>query len=162
MRRAEITEKLQQAIALAQAGQQADARRLLEEVVAADPQQTLAWMWLATVAGDRDERVRYLARALALEPELLALDEPTSGLDPDRSQNFVKLIRTLQSELNFTVIMVTHDIDTLAGLATRVAALADRRVVATGTLQEVLAVDHPFIRSFFGGARAMAALDRSA
>lgn len=68
MRRAEITEKLQQAIALAQAGQQADARRLLEEVVAADPQQTLAWMWLATVAGDRDERVRYLARALALEP----------------------------------------------------------------------------------------------
>lgn len=147
-----------------------ELKRLDEELI-----RELVWMKLAMVelepahgrlmpaelSGGMVKRVA-LARALALEPELLALDEPTSGLDPDRSQNFVKLIRTLQSELNFTVIMVTHDIDTLAGLATRVAALADRRVVATGTLQEVLAVDHPFIRSFFGGARAMAALDRSA
>ncbi len=69
MRRAEIADRLQQAIALAQAGQHSDARRLLEEVVAADPQQALAWMWLATVARDRDERVRCLARALALEPD---------------------------------------------------------------------------------------------
>lgn len=147
-----------------------ELKRLDEELI-----RELVWMKLAMVelepahgrlmpaelSGGMVKRVA-LARALALEPELLALDEPTSGLDPDRSQNFVKLIRTLQRELNFTVIMVTHDIDTLAGLATRVAALADRRVVATGTLQEVLAVDHPFIRSFFGGARAMAALDRSA
>lgn len=147
-----------------------ELKRLDEELI-----RELVWMKLAMVelepshgrlmpaelSGGMVKRVA-LARALALEPELLALDEPTSGLDPDRSQNFVKLIRTLQSELNFTVIMVTHDIDTLAGLATRVAALADRRVVATGTLQEVLAVDHPFIRSFFGGARAMAALERSA
>lgn len=69
MRRAEITERLQQAIALAQAGQLSEARRLLEEVVAADPRQALAWMWLATVARDRDERVRCLTRVLALEPD---------------------------------------------------------------------------------------------
>ena len=75
MRRAEITEKLQQAIALAQAGQRSDARRLLEEVVAADPQQALAWMWLATVADDRDERVRCLTRTLELEPGNRAAQE---------------------------------------------------------------------------------------
>ncbi|MCZ7541256.1 MAG: hypothetical protein M5U29_15360 [Anaerolineae bacterium] len=75
MRRAEITEKLQRAIALAQAGQRSDARRLLEEVVAADPQQALAWMWLATVADDRDERVRCLTRALELEPGNRAAQE---------------------------------------------------------------------------------------
>lgn len=69
MRRAEITDRLQQAIALAQAGQHAEARRLLEEVVAADPRQPLAWMWLASIAPDRDERVRCLARVLALEPD---------------------------------------------------------------------------------------------
>jgi phospholipid/cholesterol/gamma-HCH transport system ATP-binding protein len=147
-----------------------ELKRLDEELICELVRMKLAMVELepahgrlmpAELSGGMVKRVA-LARALALEPELLALDEPTSGLDPDRSQNFVKLIRTLQSELNFTVIMVTHDIDTLAGLATRVAALADRRVVATGTLQEVLAVDHPFIRSFFGGARAMAALDRSA
>ncbi len=68
MRRAEITDRLQQAIALAQAGQHSEARRLLEEVVAADPRQALAWMWLATVVPDRDERVRCLARVLVLEP----------------------------------------------------------------------------------------------
>ena len=89
------------------------------------------------------------------------LDEPTAGLDPDLRENFVKLVKTLQRELNFTVIMVTHDLDTLAGLANRVAALSDQRVVAHGTLQEVMAVDHPFVRRFFGGARAQAALERA-
>lgn len=102
-----------------------------------------------------------LGVAILSEPELLVLDEPTAGLDPDRSQNFVELILTLQRELNFTVIMVTHDIDTLAGLANRVAVLADRRVVAVGSFKEVLAVDHPFVRSYFGGAHAVAALEQA-
>lgn len=93
-----------------------------------------------------------LARALAAEPELLVLDEPTSGLDPDRSASFVRLIRSLQHELGFTVVMVTHDLPTLIGLATRVAVLAEQRVLACGSLHEVLAVDHPFVRSFFAAA----------
>jgi phospholipid/cholesterol/gamma-HCH transport system ATP-binding protein len=103
-----------------------------------------------------------LARALALEPELLVLDEPTAGLDPDRSAGFVRLIKSLQKELGLTVVMVTHDLDTLAGLATRVAALAEQRIVASGTLAEVAAVDHPFTRSFFSSERAQVALEKVA
>ncbi|MBK8522782.1 MAG: ATP-binding cassette domain-containing protein [Betaproteobacteria bacterium] len=146
-----------------------ELKRLDEDLI-----RELVWMKLAMVelepaqgrlmpaelSGGMVKRVA-LARALALEPELLVLDEPTAGLDPDRSQNFVELILTLQRELNFTVIMVTHDIDTLAGLANRVAVLADRRVVAVGSFKEVLAVDHPFVRSYFGGAHAVAALEQA-
>ncbi|MDQ5902570.1 MAG: phospholipid/cholesterol/gamma-HCH transport system ATP-binding protein [Pseudomonadota bacterium] len=142
-----------------------ELKRLDEDLI-----RELVWMKLAMVelepahgrlmpaelSGGMIKRVA-LARALALEPELLVLDEPTSGLDPDRSENFVKLIRTLQRELNFTVIMVTHDLDTLAGLANRVAAMADQRIVALGTLQEVMAVDHPFVHRFFGGGRGLRA-----
>lgn len=99
-----------------------------------------------------------LARALALEPELLVLDEPTSGLDPDLADDLVKLIRMLQKELAFTVLMVTHDLETLAALSSRIAVLADQRIVACGTPAEVLAVDHPFIRNFFGSPYARAAM----
>ncbi|HJW03903.1 MAG TPA: ATP-binding cassette domain-containing protein [Azospira sp.] len=102
-----------------------------------------------------------LARALALEPELLLLDEPTAGLDPDRSETFVRLIRQLQHELGFSVVMVTHDLDTLAGLASKVAVLADQRIVAYGTPAEVMAVDHPFIRNFFCGERGLAVLSKA-
>lgn len=112
----------------------------------------MAGLMPAALSGGMIKRAA-LARALSLEPELLVLDEPTAGLDPDRSENFVKLIRGLQHELGFTVIMVTHDLATLAGLASRVAALADRRVVAHGTLEEVMAVDHPFTRNFFASLR---------
>ena len=112
----------------------------------------------AELSGGMVKRVA-LARALALEPELLVLDEPTAGLDPDRSAGFVKLIRSLQKELGFTVVMVTHDMDTLLGLATRVAALADQRIVADGTMAEVLKVDHPFVRNFFASRHAAAAVD---
>ncbi len=94
-----------------------------------------------------------LARALALEPELLLLDEPTSGLDPDRSDNFVRLIRVLGEELGLSVVLVTHDLDTLAALASRVAVLADQRIVAFGSLDEITGIDHPFIRNFFLSAR---------
>lgn len=99
-----------------------------------------------------------LARALSLEPELLVLDEPTAGLDPDRSANFVSLIRMLQQQLGFTVVMVTHDLETLAGLASHVAVLADQRIIACGTPAQVLAVDHPFIRSFFCSEHAKAVM----
>jgi phospholipid/cholesterol/gamma-HCH transport system ATP-binding protein len=101
-----------------------------------------------------------LARALALEPELLLLDEPTAGLDPDRSESFVRLIRQLRAELGLTVVLVTHDLDTLAALATCVAVLAERRILATGSLAQVMQVDHPFIRGFFGSERSRIAIER--
>ena len=99
-----------------------------------------------------------LARALALEPELLLLDEPTAGLDPDRSDSFVRLIRMLGKELGLTVVLVTHDLDTLAALSTRVAVLADHRILAYGSIDEVVAIDHPFIRNFFLSERSVRAL----
>jgi phospholipid/cholesterol/gamma-HCH transport system ATP-binding protein len=92
-----------------------------------------------------------LARALALEPELLLLDEPTAGLDPDRSAAFVELIRSLQGELGLTVVLVTHDLDTLAALASKVAVLAERRILSYAGLDETLEVEHPFIQRFFRG-----------
>src|SRR5690349_3654549 len=78
-----------------------------------------------------------LARAIALSPELLFLDEPTAGLDPELSEGFVKLIQTMRRELKPTIIMATHDLDTLVALADRIAVLAQRRLVALGTLEEV-------------------------
>lgn len=90
-----------------------------------------------------------LARALALEPELLLLDEPTAGLDPERSKHFVALIAALQQSLGLTVVMVTHDLEMLSSLASHVAVLADRQLVACGPKDEVMAGDHPFIRGFF-------------
>lgn len=109
----------------------------------------------AELSGGMIKRVA-LARAISLEPELLVLDEPTAGLDPDLAEGFVRLIGTLQKELGFTVVMVTHDLETLAGLATRVAVLADQRIIACGTPAEVLEVDHPFIRNFFCSEHAIA------
>jgi phospholipid/cholesterol/gamma-HCH transport system ATP-binding protein len=113
----------------------------------------------AELSGGMTKRVA-LARALSLEPELLVLDEPTSGLDPDRSAGFVRLIRMLQKELGFTVLMVTHDLETLAGLATHVAVLAGQRIIACGTPAEVLAVDHPFIHNFFCTEHAVAIMQK--
>ncbi|HEX8987924.1 MAG TPA: ATP-binding cassette domain-containing protein, partial [Rhodocyclaceae bacterium] len=107
----------------------------------------------AELSGGMVKRVA-LARALALEPELLLLDEPTAGLDPDRSDGFVRLIRALGAELGLTVVLVTHDLDTLAGLSTRVAVLADQRIVAYDSVESVVAVDHPFIRNFFLSERS--------
>jgi len=92
-----------------------------------------------------------LARALALEPELLLLDEPTAGLDPDRSENFVRLIKSLRSALGLSVIFVTHDLDTLVSLSDRVAVLADQHIVASCPLCELGEVDHPFVSNFFQG-----------
>jgi phospholipid/cholesterol/gamma-HCH transport system ATP-binding protein len=99
-----------------------------------------------------------LARALALEPQLLFLDEPTAGLDPDLSDSFVELIQTLHTELGLTVVMVTHDLDTLFALSNRIAVLAEHHVIAVGPVRDVLAVDHPFIQQFFRGGRGLRAL----
>jgi phospholipid/cholesterol/gamma-HCH transport system ATP-binding protein len=100
-----------------------------------------------------------LARALSLEPELLFLDEPTAGLDPDRSESFCSLIADLKRELGLTVVMVTHDLDTIVSISDRVAVLADQNVAALGTVAEVAAVPHPFVVNFFQGERGKRALE---
>jgi phospholipid/cholesterol/gamma-HCH transport system ATP-binding protein len=114
----------------------------------------------AELSGGMIKRVA-LARALALEPELLLLDEPTAGLDPDRSDGFVRLIRQLGNELALTVVLVTHDLATLAALSTRVAVLADQRIVGYGPLAEIVGIDHPFVRSFFHSERGSRALQNA-
>ncbi|BAO29509.1 ABC transporter ATP-binding protein [Sulfuritalea hydrogenivorans] len=114
----------------------------------------------AELSGGMIKRVA-LARALALEPELLLLDEPTAGLDPDRSDSFVRLIRMLGEELGLTVMLVTHDLDTLAALSTRVAVLAEHKILAYGTTDEIMHTDHPFIRNFFLSERSVRALQNA-
>lgn len=103
-----------------------------------------------------------LARALALDPELLFLDEPTAGLDPIGAAAFDQLIRSLQQTLGLTVFLITHDLDTLYEICDRVAVIADRRVIAVGTIPELLATDHPWIKSYFNGPRGRAALAANA
>jgi phospholipid/cholesterol/gamma-HCH transport system ATP-binding protein len=100
-----------------------------------------------------------LARALALEPELLFLDEPTAGLDPDLSESFVSLIRSLHQQLRLTVVMVTHDLDTLFALSSKIAVLAEKHVIALGPPSEVIRIQHPFIQRFFLGERGQRALE---
>ena len=99
-----------------------------------------------------------IARAIALEPELLFLDEPTAGLDPQASDEFVELIASLHRALGLTVVMVTHDLDTIVALSTRVAVLADHRVLVNAPVEDVAAVDHPFVRDYFLGPRGRRAL----
>ena len=98
-----------------------------------------------------------LARALALDPELLFLDEPTAGLDPIGAAAFDQLIKGLQQTLGLTVFLITHDLDTLHEICDRVAVLADRQVIAVGTIPELLALDHPWIQEYFNGPRGRAA-----
>ena len=95
-----------------------------------------------------------LARALALDPELVFLDEPTSGLDPIGAAEFDDLIATLQKTLGLTVFMVTHDLDSLYSICDRVAALADGKVIAVGPISELVQAEHPWLRSYFHGKRA--------
>jgi phospholipid/cholesterol/gamma-HCH transport system ATP-binding protein len=104
----------------------------------------------AELSGGMVKRVS-LARALILDPQLLFLDEPTAGLDPDSAKQFVRLLRKLRQELGLTVVMVTHDVDTLFAVVDRVAVLADQRILACGPLAEVARLPHPFVRNFFLG-----------
>ncbi len=100
-----------------------------------------------------------LARALALDPEVVFLDEPTAGLDPIGASAFDTLIRALSQQLGLTVFLVTHDLDTLHATCDRIAVLAEKRVLVTGTMSEMLQVDHPWVHEYFHGPRARAAMD---
>ena len=106
----------------------------------------------AELSGGMTKRVA-LARALALDPEIVFLDEPTSGLDPIAAAEFDSLIKTLQQTLGLTVFMVTHDLDSLHTVCNRVAALAAGQIVAIGPMNEVLHSPHPWVQAYFRGAR---------
>lgn len=125
------------------------------QMVGLDPSQ--AHKMPADLSGGMIKRVA-LARALVMDPPLLLLDEPTAGLDPDSADALCLLLRSLHRELGLTVVMVTHDLDTLFELSTRVAVLAEQRVIVSGTPREVMAFDHPFIHHFFHGERGQRAV----
>jgi phospholipid/cholesterol/gamma-HCH transport system ATP-binding protein len=99
-----------------------------------------------------------LARALALDPDIVFLDEPTAGLDPIGAAAFDDLIRQLKESLGLTVFMVTHDLDSLHAICDRIAVLAEKKVLVTGTMAEMLEVEHPWVREYFHGPRARAAI----
>jgi phospholipid/cholesterol/gamma-HCH transport system ATP-binding protein len=98
-----------------------------------------------------------LARALALDPEIVFLDEPTAGLDPIGAADFDLLIGELSGALGLTVFMVTHDLDSLHAICDRIVVLAEKKVLATGTIAELKSFDHPWVRDYFNGPRARAA-----
>ena len=103
-----------------------------------------------------------LARALALDPELLFLDEPTAGLDPIGAAAFDRLTLELKETLGLTVFLITHDLDTLHAICDRVAVLADKRVIAVDTVPKLMALDHEWIQEYFNGPRGRAALSAQA
>jgi len=146
-----------------------EAHYLPEDLIRQVVLMRLAWVGLTArdaalmpsdLSGGMVKRVA-LARALSLDPELLFLDEPTAGLDPQRADEFVNLIKALREQLGFTVIMVTHDLDTIRDLATRVAVLADKHVLVDGTIEDAMKMDHPFIKAFFHGQRGARALGQA-
>jgi phospholipid/cholesterol/gamma-HCH transport system ATP-binding protein len=124
------------------------------QMVGLDPAQ--AHKMPADLSGGMVKRVA-LARALVMDPPLLLLDEPTAGLDPDSADDFCTLLRALHQELDLTVVMVTHDLDTLFELSTRIAVVADKHIIACGTAREVMACPHRFTQEFFGGTRGQRA-----
>ena len=99
-----------------------------------------------------------LARALIMDPPLLLLDEPTAGLDPESADSFCTLLRSLHQGMGLTVVMVTHDLDTIFELSTRIAVLASQKVIINDVPQKVVAFDHPFIHDFFLGERGQRAM----
>jgi phospholipid/cholesterol/gamma-HCH transport system ATP-binding protein len=111
----------------------------------------------ADLSGGMIKRVA-LARALIMDPPLLLLDEPTAGLDPNGADEFCALVRELHAALGLTMVMVTHDLDTLFALATRVAVLADKKVIVTDVPYKVAQFDHPFVHDFFQGERGRRAM----
>lgn len=112
-----------------------------------------ATMYPSELSGGMKKRAA-LARALAMDPKLLFLDEPTSGLDPVGAQEFDRLIVRLRDLLGLTIVMITHDLDSIFTIVDRMAVLGDKKIIAKGTLEEVLDSTHPFIEAFFRGERA--------
>jgi len=133
-----------------------DAVMVKLQMVGLDPAH--AHKMPADLSGGMIKRVA-LARALIMDPPLLLLDEPTAGLDPDRSDAFCALVRSLHQELGLTVVMVTHDLDTIYEISTRVAVVADKHVIVDAPPREVIAFDHPFVREFFLGGRGLRAME---
>jgi phospholipid/cholesterol/gamma-HCH transport system ATP-binding protein len=141
------------------------SRRLLDEVAVAKLEMVgltpdVAEKFPSELSGGMTKRVA-LARALALDPEIVFLDEPTSGLDPISAGEFDHLIRTLQRTLGLTVFMVTHDLDSLHNVCDRIAVLADGKVIEAGPMSVMLASEHPWLKAYFRGERASRRLDRS-
>jgi len=114
--------------------------------------QTAAQLYPAQLSGGMVKRAA-LARALVMDPELLLLDEPSSGLDPVGAEAFDNLILELREILGLTVLMVTHDLDSIWTIVDRFAVLGNKKVIAEGTLNEVKEAEHPIIKQFFGGVR---------
>jgi len=131
--------------------------RLMEEVALAKLEMVglkpdVRGKYPAELSGGMVKRVA-LARALALDPDIVFLDEPTSGLDPIGAAEFDELILTLQQTLGLSVFMVTHDLDSLHAICSRIAVLSEGRVIATGSIETMLASEHPWLRSYFRGKR---------
>jgi phospholipid/cholesterol/gamma-HCH transport system ATP-binding protein len=131
--------------------------RLIEEIALAKLEMvglegSVRDKYPAELSGGMVKRVA-LARALALDPDIVFLDEPTSGLDPIGAAEFDELIRTLQRTLGLSVFMVTHDLDSLHAVCDRIAVLSAGRVIAAGPIEAMLASEHPWLRSYFGGKR---------
>ena len=131
--------------------------RLLEEIAVAKLEMVglkadVVDKFPSELSGGMIKRVA-LARALALDPEIVFLDEPTSGLDPIGAADFDNLIRTLQQTLGLTVFMVTHDLDSLYTICDRIAALADGKVIAAGPMATMLVSEHPWLKAYFHGQR---------
>ena len=134
--------------------------RLLDEIVVAKLTMVglkpeTADLYPSELSGGMIKRVA-LARALALDPEIVFLDEPTSGLDPISAGDFDELVMTLQRALGLTVFMVTHDLDSLKTACNRIAVLGDKKVLLVGTMDDMLASQHPWLREYFHGKRARA------
>jgi len=131
-----------------------DLIRLKIQLVGLDPETGVKLP--SELSGGMKKRAA-LARALALDPEILFLDEPTAGLDPIAAGEFDQLILDLQRSLKLTVVMVTHDLDSLAAITDRIAVLLDKRIMV-GTMSELMAFPHPWIQAYFHGPRGRAAL----
>jgi phospholipid/cholesterol/gamma-HCH transport system ATP-binding protein len=136
------------------------SQRLLDEITIAKLgmvglQPEVADRFPSELSGGMIKRVA-LARALALDPELVFLDEPTSGLDPIGAADFDDLVRTLQRTLGLTVFMVTHDLDSLYTACDRIAVLGSGKIIAAGTIEDMKASQHPWLRQYFHGKRARA------
>jgi len=116
-----------------------------------------ATLYPADLSGGMKKRAG-LARSLALDPEILFLDEPTAGLDPIGANAFDELILGLREAMNLTVLMVTHDLDSLYAICDRVAVLVDKHIAIADTLSTVLKYDHPWVKEYFGGPRSRAAM----